>query len=200
MAFDRGQPVTATPGPGLEAEAARLMRQHAHWFRDRSTTDISTRLALALEIEARFHAACEAVTTPEALAGCLEAHQLQWVRLTVDSLCVDTEAAAREALLCVREDGLSLHDVGALARRPVLRRELFVEEVGAEHRDRCLSAEIGQVQGPLAVGGRFEVSAIVSRTTPTLDDARVVERARGAAIDDALRRAARDRVRKRPNA
>lgn len=201
MAFDGGPPALATPAsPAMDAEAARLMRQHAHWFRDRSTTDISSRLALALETQSRFRAACEAVTAPEALAACLEAHHLQWVRLTVDSLRVDTEAAAREALLCVREDGLSLHDVGALARRPVLRRELFVEDVGAEHRDRWLSAEIGHVQGPLAVDGRFEVSAIVSRTTPTLDDAGVADRARRAAINDALRRAARDRVRRRTNA
>jgi hypothetical protein len=187
----------STDAQAVEAEAARLGRQHAHWLTMVSEDDLTARLVAVLRLGARFREAIAGLVSTRAMGEALEIHHLDWVRLAIETIAFDTEDAAREALLCVTEDGLSLRDVGALSRRSVAPAEVFVDEVLPSHRDRLLSADIGQVLGPLPVDGRFEVTAVVRRTVPTLDDERVVERARQTAIAQATRRAAREHVTRR---
>jgi hypothetical protein len=182
----------------IEAESARLIRQHAHWLNVEHDDDIPSRVVSVLGLEKRFQIVCDGIAGRDALHAAVEAHHLEWVTLTVDSVRFDSDSAAREAVLCVREDGLSLHDVGALARRPVRRTEVFVADADPARRDLWLSAEIGQIHGPLAIDSSFEVNAVTGRATPTLEDPRVAEKARCTAIEDAMRRAVRQHVRHRP--
>jgi len=119
---------------------------------------------------------------------------MEWTRLALQSLTFSTQDAAREAMFCVRLDGLSLDQVGLLARQAVQHATLFVEDVRDDQRVPLLSADIGRVVGPLPIEGRFQVSILTSRTTPSLEDGQVRERARHATIETASERAARDRI------
>jgi hypothetical protein len=191
-------PAGSVDSAALEASVNRLARQHAHWFAMRPEADTRTRLATVLQIEDRFTALCDRLTSKECLREVVNAQGLDWTMIELDTIAFASEHAAREAILCVREDGLSLHDVAALARRSVQRVRTLLEEVPQQHRDRLLSVELGQILGPLASDDRFEVGAVIGRTAPSLDDARVAERARRAALDNATRRAAREHVTRRP--
>lgn len=182
--------------PGHEAPAARLARQHGHWFSMREEVETRARLEIVLALEEGFDALAERLATGDRLRGVVEANRLEWVAVDLDAMSFATEDAAREAVLCVREDGLSLHDVAGLSRVAIRRTSVFLEDVPKDHRDRLVSASPGQVLGPLAVDGHFEVTAVVGRTLPSLDDARVAARARQAAIDRAVEHAARALVKR----
>ncbi len=73
-------------------------------------------LRVLLEIKDLYCAATEKLVTEAALLEVIEANRLEWVVIDTDTLSFADESAAREALLCVSEDRLSLADVGALSR------------------------------------------------------------------------------------
>jgi hypothetical protein len=178
-------------------EAERIAERHDHWLQARSVVDVEERLNRVLRIESHFTAAVDRVIARTPLHDIVQQHRLQWQQVELDTLHFSSEHAAREALLCVTVDRLSLHDVAALARRSADRRLFFVDELDAEQRDRVLSVDPGSVLGPIAVNGHFEVSSVVRRTPPAVSDERVAARARKTIIDAAIRSATRDHVTRR---
>jgi hypothetical protein len=178
--------------------ATRLVRQHAHWLTMCPEAESVARLTWILDIDDAYGAASERLVVEESLHHVIEAHRLDWVIVDLDTITFADEGAAREAILCVKEDGLSMQDVGALSRHPVTRERRFLEDVPAEHRDHLLSVEPGRLIGPLLVDGRYQVAAVLARTTPTIEDDRVGQRARAVLLEQAGRRAARDHVKRVP--
>lgn len=175
---------------GLDPEAARLAHLHRHWIEERSDDEVGHRFGRALLIERAFQRAADTLATAGELQSMVEIRQIDWTCLAVESLSLATEHAAREALLCLTIDGLSLDDVGLLARQGVTRTAGFLEDLPAEWRATLLSAETGRPLGPLPSGERFGVAVVTEHTPPTLDDPRVHERARHAAVATAAERAA----------
>ena len=188
------------PSPAHEASAVRLVRQYTHWLTARPETDSVARVVRILDIDDAYRAAAERLVSEEALRNLIDAHRLDWVAADLDSITFASEGAAREAILCIREDGLSIQDVGALSRHPVTRARVFLEDAPSEYRDQLLSAETGALIGPLQVDGRYQVASILGRITPTVEDQCVVERARAALRVQTGRRAAREHVKRRPPA
>jgi hypothetical protein len=176
------------------AEATRLMRQHAHWLAAPPSAMIEGRLRAMLRVGDHFRSACDEIANPATLSSLLDAHRQELILLDVDAITFANEHAAREAVLCVREDGLSIHDVGVLSRHPVRRERFVVEDLPPDLAALWGAATIGQMLGPRADDGRFEVSMVVARTVPTLDDGQIAVRLRQRAIDMATARAVRDHV------
>ena len=178
--------------------AAQLERQHVHWLAARPDGDSLARLTRILSIEDAYRTACERSVGDDSLLTVIDAHRLEWILIDVEAIAFAGEAAAREAMLCIRQDGLSLDDVAALSQLSVVRMQMFLADAPPEHRDRLLSEEPGGLMGPLSVDGRFHVATVRGRTLPTLDDDRVARRARAELLRQAGRRAAQDRVTRRP--
>ena len=183
--------------PSADASVARLAQTHAHWLSMRPAADTALRLSTVLELETAFRLLADGIASNGRMSEVVDAHVVEWMQLEVDTVSFTTESAAREAIFCVREDGLTLYDVAALSHRLVGRTTVALEDVDVRHRDQLLAAEPGRLLGPLPVDGRFDVKRIVTRTTPALTDPVVAARARQALIDTALRNAARDHVTRR---
>ena len=177
------------PADGLADEARRLARRHGHWFDGRDAEDAHRRFLGALRVQRAFATIADTLTTPTALQPLLQARQMDWTRLTIESRGFSTTHAAREAILCVRIDGRSLDDVARLSRQSVRRTQVFLEDVPAAQRVALLAAETGHVLGPFAGGDLFEVAVVIDQTPPALDDVHVEARARHAAIAEAAARA-----------
>jgi hypothetical protein len=180
-----------------QADAARLARQHAHWLEVRPASDTLARIRVVLDIRDLYRAATEKLVTEAALQEIIEANHLEWVVIDADTLSFSEENAAREALLCVSEDRLSLSDIAELSRHSLMRTRGFLDDVPPEHRHRLLAAEPGRVIGPLPVDGRYHVTMVTGRGVPTLDDAQVASRARTMFLDRIAHRAAREHVSRR---
>jgi hypothetical protein len=194
VALASSRPLTVDVAPAGSEDVSRVADAHPLWLSARARDDVHVRLERVLTIEARFARAAHEVVAQTSLDDVVEQHRMQWQQVELDTLQFPTEHAAREAVLCVTLDRLSLHDVAALSRRPASRSVCFADELEPERRDQVLGVAPGSVLGPLAVNGHFEVSAVVRRTSPTLADQRVLDRARRTVLDSALRRATRDHV------
>ena len=177
--------------------AARLARQHAHWLDGRSSSDTLARLRVVLEIRDVYHVATERLVSDAGLHDVLEANHVEWVVIDTDTLSFSDESAAREALLCVSEDRLSLADIAELSRHSLIRTHGFLDDIPQEHRHRLLAAEPGRVIGPLLIDGRYHVTTVTGRSAPTLDDAQVAARARTVLLEQIAHRAAREHVSRR---
>lgn len=180
--------------------ATRLVRQHTHWLTMRPEAECIARLMRILDIEDVYRTASERLTASEALASAIDSHRLEWVVIDLDTIGFADESAAREAILCVREDGMSMRDVAAMSRHIVTRDSRLFEDLPADYRDRVLSAEPGSVIGPLELDGRYEVALVLARTAPTVQDERIADRARTLLLAQAGRRAAGEHVNRSPRA
>lgn len=188
-----GDDATA-PANRFDTTAARIARVNARWLSARPPEDTRVRLERVLRMESHYQEVTAAMVSPSSLADVVQSHRLEWQQLELDTVSFATEHAAREAMLCVSVDRLSLHDVAALSRQAAERRMWFLDEIDSELRDRLVAVEPGGVLGPVAVNGHFDVTSMVKRTLPSLGDPRVAERAREVVVDAAVRRAVQDRV------
>jgi hypothetical protein len=180
--------------PPDEDAAIRISQVFSPWLSSRSQDDTRARLMRVLASERQFTALIEEALAQTGLSQIVEQHRWLWQQVELDTVQFATESAAREAILCVTVDRLTLHDVAALARRSAERRLYFADELDADFRDRVFGADHGQLLGPTAVNGHFEVSAIVRRAAPSVTDNRVAARARQCVVDTVIRRAVRDHV------
>ncbi len=125
--------------------------------------------------------------TREATARALEARRSDWVRVECTVLELPDEGMAREAALCVAEEGMSLPEIAARAGVSVAERTFSLEEAGPELAQPLLGATAGDVVGPVAIGELFVFAALRAKRAPSFDDpvvqTRVQEEVRRHAID-----------------
>jgi len=146
------------------------------------------------ELESAFQTWCERVTSGSALRKAIDSHHLDWVRVDTRWASFPTMEAAREALMCVRLDGMDLSNVSALAGTVVAERRFVLEESEPAIRDELLAATEGEFLGPIASHEGYAVIELISKTMPSVDDADVLARAEAAVISDAVRREIANRV------
>jgi hypothetical protein len=145
-------------------------------------------------LDERFDRFAAETATPDRLAALVAARYLAWLRIDGDLVAFADEDTAREALLCVREDGWSLADVAAAAKRQLRRRALLAEEVDVEVRHHLVRARDGDLLGPLLVDGRPTLVFVRRKRPPEIDDEEVRVRATRELVDTAVAREVADRV------
>ncbi len=118
-------------------------------------------------MEAAFERLASATVTDEARSRKLVAMQRSLSTVEFDLLDVDSPGAAREAFLCVHDDGVPLAEVAREAGYGVLRQQLSIEDLGPV-AERLFSAAEGDVVGPLEGEGRFRLYHILRKRTPSL--------------------------------
>jgi hypothetical protein len=129
-----------------------------------------------LAVEAAWHREVNALLTPIALTQTLAALRLPLTRLEFDALDLESLDAAREASLCVRADGLSIAEVAREGGYTHTRRDALLEELPEEWQQHFLSASRGAVLPPLDHGDGFCLCHLLSKSEPSLDDARIRNR------------------------
>jgi hypothetical protein len=138
---------------------------------------LAASLARLAPVERAYQRLRARALTPERLRSQVGAKQLEWVRLDCQSLAFTDEHAAREAVLSLREDGLSAGEVAASARVRLVQSDFFLEDVPAPLRDRLLGAREGDVVGPLGANGTSTLYVVRRKTLPSPDDPVVRARA-----------------------
>jgi hypothetical protein len=133
-----------------------------------------------------FNAFQRAAQSPDAHARALRLRAADWVRVSFGELELPTAAMAREAALCVREDGLTLTEVAARAGLDLHDREVLIEELDPTVARPLLGASPNELVGPVAVGERFLLLSVGEKSAPAVGDAVIQER---------LEREVRNRVR-----
>jgi hypothetical protein len=144
-------------------------------------------------------AAAAALTRAElvgggAVADELARHRQEWLRLELDLLALDDVDAGREALLCLRLDGLEPAAVAGRARRALRRVTTTLAEAPEWLAPFVLGVDEGSVIGPVRHDPGVAVVIVASKREPSLDDAAVRERAEGSVVERAARREVASRI------
>jgi hypothetical protein len=132
--------------------------------------------------------------TPEALGSVLEARKSDWIRVDCRTLVLPTEAAAREAALCVRDDGMALAEVAAQAGVEMREHAVYLEDAADELGKALLSARTGELLGPITLADRHALVLVDDKVEPTLDDPEILRRVQQAARRRAIDREVVNRV------
>jgi hypothetical protein len=129
-----------------------------------------------LAIEAAYQTHCDSLLVPEARQRELMALRLHLTRFETELIELESHDAAKEALLCVREDGMSMEEVADEGGYPYRRADFCLEELPADAQQKYLSLSPGDVLEPTPHGDGFELCRIIKKVEPRLEDVTVKSR------------------------
>ncbi|HEX5080615.1 MAG TPA: hypothetical protein VFY40_01120 [Blastocatellia bacterium] len=146
-------------------------------------------------IDAGFDAQRRLTVTPGQLEARIADHQLDWIRFDCRYVWFPEERIAREAALCVTEDGLTLDEVAHDARSVVQRWDFYLDEIEANVRPHFLAARQGDWLGPVKIMEGFPLFSIINKQMPAANDPRIRRRAEQAVIISLIEKEMNERVR-----
>jgi hypothetical protein len=129
-----------------------------------------------LVIDAAYRTRRDRLLVPQTRQHELAALRLSLTRFETEIIELESSDAAKEALLCVREDGMSMEKVAIEGRYPHRRVDFVLEDISLEAQQKFLCVSPGQVLKPIERGDGFELCRIVEKIEPRLDDPRVKSR------------------------
>ena len=129
-----------------------------------------------LAIEAAYGTHCERLLVPEARQHELMALRLPLTRFEIEVIELESQDAAREALFCVQQDGMSMEEVATEGRYPYRRSHFLLEDLPVDAQQKFLSISAGNVLEPTAHGDGFELCRVVNKIEPQADDPTVKSR------------------------
>jgi hypothetical protein len=145
--------------------------------------------------EQTFRRRSQAVVTDSAIRAQIETHRLDWIRIDVRDLAFTDEAAAKEAALCLREDGATLESVAAEAHAEVRDGHYYLDDADPEARPLLLSARPDELVGPLQFPDGFHLLYVCGKTMPTEENPEIRRRAEESLISRVSEHEAQSRVR-----
>jgi len=126
-----------------------------------------------LAMEVAYQSLCEKALSSEARSKQLAGLRMPLTQFEAEVIELESSEAAKEALLCIRQDGLSMEQVAADARYPYRRITFLYEAVPEELKQKFWSAAAGNLLDPLPRGEGFELYRIIQKTEPDPTDPNV---------------------------
>jgi hypothetical protein len=154
----------------MRIDSARL----ANWLEELGRD--SQWLDEMLAIEAAYVTHCDRLLVHKARERELVGLRLQLTRFEIELIELESHDAAKEALFCVREDGMSMEEVASDGRYPYRRADFRLEDLPEDAEQRYLSVSPGEVLGPIPHGDGFELCRIIKKVEPRLEDPTVKSR------------------------
>ena len=93
----------------------------------------------ALAMEALYRQTCDRLLSRQAREHEVAAMRLPLTRFELETMEVDSLDAAREALLCVRDDGMSMTEVAEEGRYPYRHAEILLEDLPEDLQQKFFS-------------------------------------------------------------
>jgi hypothetical protein len=128
------------------------------------------------ELEAAFRQQREGLSTPSMRERTLTALRLPLLRLELELIELDSIEAAREAFLCVRDDGAPMEEVARNGRYPYRKAAMFLEDLSTDAQHKVLSAVPGDVLDPINQEDGYQVWHLIRKIEPSLADDEVRHR------------------------
>ena len=136
-----------------------------------------------IEQEVSYRLRCESVLTNERLSRGMASLRLTLTRVKLETVEFDSTDAMHEAVLCVREDGLSLEEVAREARYPFTMLDLLADDLDEDARQKLLCASVGELQELSPAPGIFRLCRVLSKTEPDIADASIRSRIEQRILD-----------------
>ncbi len=123
------------------------------------------------------------VLTPEVVRREVEHHALDLLRIDCQLVTFPSEPLAREAALCVKDDGLGIEEVASEARSELREASLYIEDVEPGLRTIFRSAAPDALLGPVPWEGQYALVQMLDKVRATPEDPAVRARAEGHLLD-----------------
>ena len=120
-------------------------------------------------LEQAYEAQRASVLTAGNRERMLHSLRLGLLRVQLEVLEFQTEKAAREALLCFREEGLTFAQAAHAAGAEIQRTSSLLQDLPEDWRQPLLSAAAGTISPPLRRGDRFNVCRLLAKDEPRLE-------------------------------
>ncbi|MGI8436395.1 MAG: hypothetical protein ACR2NX_05760 [Chthoniobacterales bacterium] len=153
-----------------EEWAARMNRDEA-WINKMS------------HFEAIFRMVCDSALSPQARKREVSTLRLELTMFDLEILEVDSRDAAHEAVLCVRNDGMTMEEVAEESRYPFHREQRMLEDIAPALHPQFLSVTPGKVLEPMENDGAHTVCRVVAKHEPNPDDPAVQRRVEQRVLD-----------------
>ena len=134
-------------------------------------------------LEATFRGVCDGVLSPQARQREVGTLRLQLTMFDLEVLEVDSQDAAREALFCVREDGMTMEEVATEGRYPFRREQLVLEDIAPAMQQQFLSVTPGSVLEPMEIEGAHRLCRVIAKHEPDPTDSGVQRRIEQRLLD-----------------
>ncbi len=134
-------------------------------------------------VEASYRRHLSALTAERERERVLALLRLPLTRVDVEVLDAPSLDAAREVVLCLRQDGADTAALAAETGYPHARASPFLDDLEDDVRDALLSAAPGDVLEPVEEPPRVRVFRLRSKREPTLEDPEVRERVDQRIVD-----------------
>jgi len=162
------------------------------WMREAAQS--AKRIKRIHRLEAGYRSFRDHVVDSQGLKDQVGWRRLDWIRFDCRYVLFPDEQMAREAALCVREDGMQLDEVAANAKIGLHEAPIYLEEIDPSLRDRFLSAGKGALVGPLDWDKGFALFVVEDKILPALEDPATRQRAEESLIQNAINREIANRV------
>jgi len=149
---------------------------------------------LVHRIEAEYRLQRKSKVTPKLIEAKIADHRLDWIRVDSRYIWFGEERIAREAALCVTNDGLTLEEVARDAHGIVQQWNFYLDEIEATSRAQFLAARKGDWVGPIKMIEGFPIFSIIDKEIPAADNFEVCERAEQLIIKAMMEQAIDERV------
>jgi hypothetical protein len=128
------------------------------------------------QFEAAFRAHSQRLLTTDNRRRWLSGQRLSLLGLELEIMELDNETAAREAFLCVQQDGATLSELALQAGYPLRQASCLMADLPDEWQEACLSASPGTALPPFARPEGFDLCFLKAKREPGLDDPQVIQR------------------------
>ena len=129
-----------------------------------------------LAIEAAYMTHSKRLLAAKARERELITLRLPLTQFEIEVIELESRDTAKEALFCVREDGMSMEEVATEGRYPYRRADFLLEDLPVDAQQNYLSVSPGDVLGPIPRGDGFELCRIIKKAEPRLEDPTVKSR------------------------
>jgi len=152
------------------------------------------RIHLLVRIEEGAEQFRRSSITPEAIRREIGHHHTEWIRVDSRAIAFEDEAGAREAAMCMKEDGLPLDEVAAAAHATVAESRFYLDDLDPEVRPIFMAARPVDVLGPILFEGAHTLFRVVDKVMPSEQDPEILRRAEAGVAARIMAAQAQQRV------
>jgi len=127
-------------------------------------------------MEANYRDECTRVLTTSQREREMTSLRLPLTRFDVEMIELESRDAAREAFMCVRDDGMSMSEVAREGQYPFHQTEMVLEQISDDLQQKFLSLTPGSLLEPTPREDGFLLTKILDKKEPSLDEPEVLER------------------------
>jgi hypothetical protein len=160
-----------------------------------SSENSQKKLETLAELEVCFCHFCRHAFTPEAIMEQIRCHSFDWIRIDCRRISFSDLEIAREALLCVKEDGEALTDVADRIKKRVYEDHFYMDQLDSSLHSHFLYARKGELIGHVDLSGEPTLFLICDKRMPSDADSYIKQRAQDKILENTIDHEIQNRIR-----